>query len=101
MMNRDRRLPDWLRFRSRQAAVVTALVTCLLLVPWVSEAQGVNSAPTFTEGASTTRSFNETIGDIAEATGSNIGDEVAATDMDAGDTLTYTDPTKELDTRAP
>ena len=65
MMNRDRRLPDWLRFRSRQAAVVTALVTCLLLVPWVSEAQGVNSASTFTEGASTTRSFNETIGDIA------------------------------------
>ena len=49
MMNRDRRLPDWLRFRSRPAAVLTALVTCLLLAPWVAEAQGVNSAPTFGE----------------------------------------------------
>ena len=89
MMNRDRRLPDWLRFRSRPAAVVTALVTCLLLAPWVAEAQG-NSAPTFTEGASATRSFNETIGDVAVETGSNIGAAVAAMDTDASDTLTYT-----------
>ena len=49
MMNRVQRLPDWLRFCSRQAAVLTALVTCLLLAPWVAEAQGVNSAPTFGE----------------------------------------------------
>ena len=49
MMNRVQRLPDWLRFRSRRAAVLTALVTCLLLAPWVAEAQGVNSAPTFGE----------------------------------------------------
>ena len=89
MMNRDRRLPDWLRFRSRPAAVVTALVTCLLLAPWVAEAQS-NSAPTFTEGASATRSFHETIGDVAVETGSNIGAAVAATDTDASDTLTYT-----------
>ena len=89
MMNRDRRLPDWLRFRSRQAAVVTALVTCLLLAPWGAEAQS-NSAPVFTEGASATRSFHETIGFTAVETGSNIGAAVVATDTDAGDTLTYT-----------
>ena len=89
MMNRVQRLPDWLRFRSRQAAVLTALVTCLLLAPWVAEAQS-NSAPVFTEGASATRSFNETLGNAAVATGSNIGMAVDATDMDAGDTLTYT-----------
>ena len=88
MMNRVQRLPDWLRFRSRQAAVLTALVTCLLLAPWVAEAQS-NSAPVFTEGASATRSFNETIGDVAVETGSNIGAAVVATDTDASDTLTY------------
>ena len=44
MMNRVQRLPDWLRFCSRQAAVLTALVTCLLLAPWVAEAQS-NSMP--------------------------------------------------------
>ena len=43
-MNRVQRLPDWLRFRSRQAAVLRALVSCLLLAPWVAEAQG-NSMP--------------------------------------------------------
>ena len=44
-MNRDRRLLDWLRFCRRQVAVVTALVTCLLLVLWVAEAQSVGAAP--------------------------------------------------------
>ena len=43
-MNRVQRLPDWLRFRSRPAAVLTVLVSCLLLAPWVAEAQS-NSAP--------------------------------------------------------
>ena len=89
MMNRVQRLPDWLRFHSRLAAVLTALVTCLLLAPWVAEAQS-NSAPVFTDGASATRSFNETIGDVAVETGSNIGAAVVATDTDASDTLTYT-----------
>ena len=44
-----------------------------------------NSAPTFTEGTSTTRS-------VAENTrsGTNIGSAVAATDADTGDTLTCT-----------
>ena len=88
MMNRVQRLPDWLRFRSRPAAVVTALVICLLLAPWVAEAQS-NSAPTFTEGASATRSFNETLGNAVVATASNIGAAVAATDNE-DDTLTYT-----------
>ena len=44
-MNRDGRLLDWLRFCRRQVAVVTALVTCLLLVLWVAEAQSVGAAP--------------------------------------------------------
>ena len=78
-MSRDRRLPNWLRFRRKQVAVVTALVICLLLAPWVAEAQSVGAAPVFTEGASATRSFDETLGNAA----------VATTDTDVGDTLNY------------
>ena len=47
-----------------------------------------NALPTFTEGASTSRAFNETLGDEAVATAGNIGTPVAATDADNG-TLTY------------
>ena len=43
--------------------------------------------PTFTDGTSTSRAFNETIGDAGVSTASNIGMPVAATDT--GDTLTY------------
>ena len=43
-----------------------------------------NSAPTFREGAATTRSIEEN-----KAPGSNIGAAVAATDADPTDTLTY------------
>ena len=46
-------------------------------------AQG-NSAPTFDDGASTTRSFDENT-----AAGEDIGTPVAATDTDSGDTLAY------------
>ena len=46
--------------------------------------------PTFTEGDTTSRSFDETAGDATATTASNIGAPVAATDPDAGDTLTYT-----------
>ena len=47
--------------------------------------EGGNAAPTFTDGASTTRSVAE------NATAStNIGTAVAATDADSGDTLEYT-----------
>ena len=49
-----------------------------------------NSAPTFTEGETTSRSFDETIGDAAVTTATNIGQPVAAMDLDTGDTLTYT-----------
>ena len=49
MLNRDWRQPDGLLFRLWQVAVLTALATVLLLAPWVAEAQGVNSAPTFGE----------------------------------------------------
>ena len=44
-----------------------------------------NSAPTFTEGISTTRSVAENT-----ASGQNIGGAVMATDADTTDTLTYT-----------
>ena len=48
-----------------------------------------NAAPIFTNGASTSRDFNETIGDVAVTTASNIGTAVGATDTDTGDTLAY------------
>ena len=44
-----------------------------------------NTAPTFTEGTSTTRSVAENT-----ASGQNIGAPVTATDTDTSDTLTYT-----------
>ena len=47
-----------------------------------------NGAPTFGEGAATTRSFAETVGDAVVATASAIGAGVTATDVD-NDTLTY------------
>ena len=57
-----------------------------------------NTAPTFDEGGSTTRTFNETIGDATVGTASDIGTPVSATDLDSGDTLEYrlegTDRTK-------
>ena len=53
----------------------------------VNDNDTTNVAPTFDEGASTSRDFNETIGDEAVATAGNIGNPVTATDT--GDTLTY------------
>ena len=57
-----------------------------------------NAAPTFNEGGSTTRTFNETIGDATVGTAADIGTPVSATDPDTGDTLEYrlegTDRTK-------
>ena len=44
-----------------------------------------NTAPVFTDGASTTRSVAENT-----AASTNIGTAIAATDADSGDTLTYT-----------
>ena len=57
-----------------------------------------NTAPTFDEGGSPSRTFNETIGDATVGTASDIGTPVSATDLDSGDTLEYslegTDRTK-------
>ena len=47
-----------------------------------------NTAPVFTDGASTSRDFNETLGDAAVITASNIGTAVGATDSN-NDTLAY------------
>ena len=51
-------------------------------------AGAANADPVFMDGASTSRDFNETIGDAAVTTALNIGTAVAATDADL-DTLTY------------
>ncbi len=48
-----------------------------------------NANPTFTDGASTTRAFTETVGDAAVSTAGNVGAVVTATDTDTGDTLAY------------
>ena len=50
----------------------------------------MNSAPTFDDGTSTSRVFNETIGEATVTTASDIGTPIAATDTDTGDTLEYT-----------
>ena len=55
----------------------------------VNDNDTANALPTFAEGASTSRAFNETLGDEAVATAGNIGTPVAATDADTGDMLTY------------
>ena len=49
-----------------------------------------NTAPTFDDGTSTSREFNETIGEATVTTTAEIETPVAATDTDTGDTLEYT-----------
>ena len=51
--------------------------------------EDTNTSPTFTDGADTSRDFNETIGDETVALPANIDTPVEATDTDTGDTLTY------------
>ena len=48
----------------------------------------MNDPPTFNEGNSPSRTFNETFGDTAVSTASNIGAAVAATDPE-GDTISW------------
>ena len=48
-----------------------------------------NSAPTFDDGTSTSREFNETIGNATVTTASDIETPIAATDTNTGDTLEY------------
>ena len=64
----------------------------------VTDDETANAAPTFNEGGSTTRTFDETIGDTAVTSAADIGTPVSATDPDTGDTLEYrlegTDRTK-------
>ena len=72
------------------AAGLLAAVAGLLALSPQAEAQTVPSAPTFDEGTSTSREFDETIGEATVSTASDIGMAVAATDTDTGDTLEYT-----------
>ena len=55
----------------------------------VTDNDTANSAPTFTEGSSTSRAFSETLSDTTVATASDIGAVVSATDTDTSDTLEY------------
>ena len=82
------------RIRSIIAATLTVMIlaafAALLTVPSGTEAQTPrNNPPTFTEGDSTTRAFNETLGDAAITTASDIGRAVDATDPNTGTTLEY------------
>ena len=53
------------------AAVLLAAFAALLVLP--SQALAQNSAPTFDDGTSTSREFNETIGEATVTTASDIG----------------------------
>ena len=53
------------------------------------ENTSTNSAPTFDDGTSTSREFNETIGNATVTTASDIETPIAATDTNTGDTLEY------------
>ncbi len=65
----------------------SATITVTITLTDVVEAG--NTAPTFTDGANTTRAIgNENVGAATEATARNVGAAVAATDLD-GHTLTY------------
>ena len=55
----------------------------------VTDNDTANSAPTFTEGSSTSRAFSETLSDATVATASDIGAVVSATDTDTSDKLEY------------
>ncbi len=70
------------------AAGLLLAFAALLVLP--SQALAQNSAPTFDDGTSTSREFNETIGDATVGTASDIGMPITATDTDTGDTLEYT-----------
>ena len=87
-----RREPGRVRVRSLAArglaAGLLAASAALLVLP--SQALAQNSAPTFNDGTSTSREFNETIGDATVTTASDIGAAITATDTDTGDTLEYT-----------
>ena len=72
-------------------AVVTAEDTTTMKTYMVTVTREAtpNADPTFTDGDSTSRAFDETIGDVAVSTAAGIGTSVDATDTNAGDTLTY------------
>ena len=70
------------------AAGLLLAFAALLVLP--SQALAQNSAPTFNDGTSTSREFNETIGDATVGTASDIGMPITATDTDTSDTLEYT-----------
>ena len=75
--------------RRLTAGLLLAFVGLLALLSGYENA-AANSAPTFDDGTSTSRQFNETIGDATVGTASDIGMPIAATDTDTSDTLEYT-----------
>ena len=75
--------------RRLTAGLLLAFVGLLALLSGYENA-AANSAPTFDDGADTSREFDETIGDATVTTASDIGAAITATDTDTGDTLEYT-----------
>ena len=75
--------------RRLTAGLLLAFVGLLALLPEAQAQTPINSAPTFDDGTSTSREFNETIGEATVTTASDIETPVAATDTDTGDTLEY------------
>ena len=71
-------------WRSAESSVWSSSTTPLMLLIKGTLVGGTNSAPTFDDGASTTRSVAENT-----AAGEAVGAPVAASDTDTGDTLTY------------
>ncbi len=64
---------------------ITVTINITNVHPEISEQGGVNNAPVFDDGPSTTRSILE-----GTTSGTNIGSAITATDSDSSDTLTYT-----------
>ena len=73
--------------RSSMSGSWTSFATELQIRISGYENAAANSAPTFNDGTSTSREFDETIGEATVMTASDIGTPVAATDT--GDTLEY------------
>ena len=75
--------------RSSMSGSWTSFATELRIRISGYENTSTNSTPTFDDGTSTSREFNETIGEATVATASDIGTRIAATDTDTSDTLEY------------
>ena len=80
--------------RRRAAAVLLLTLWAMAILPMVATPQSDEcepwcTRPSFTEGSSATRSFNENIGNAETVNPVKIGAPFAATDADDGDNVVY------------